>query len=60
MNTLSTDFKKDSLVDEKQLAEISNGVAVTVAEDTLEAAHQCTPGIHPLLPVEQLLTLVLW
>jgi hypothetical protein len=34
-------FKKESEIDEKNVAEISHGVTFTIAEDTVEAAHQC-------------------
>jgi hypothetical protein len=53
MSTTSVDFKRGSDMDEKIL---SSGVSVTVAattvaEDTVEAAHQCTPWFSfSLLP----------
>lgn len=42
MSPLPIDVKTGSDVDEKNMREISNGVVVAVAEDTVEAAHQCT------------------
>jgi hypothetical protein len=41
MSTTSVDFKKGTEVDEKNVDDIYSGVAVTVAEDTVEASHQC-------------------
>jgi hypothetical protein len=43
MSLSPIDFEKRSVVDEKNVDQISNdGIAVTVAEDTVEAAHECT------------------
>jgi hypothetical protein len=41
MFTTSVTSEKGSEVDEKNMYEVSNGRAVTVAEDTVEAVHQC-------------------
>jgi hypothetical protein len=42
MFTTSVISEKGSEVDEKNMYEVSNGLAVTVAEDTVEAVNQCT------------------
>jgi hypothetical protein len=46
MFTTSIDLKKGLEVDEKSVGDVSNGVVeITVAEDTVEAAHQCMSGL---------------
>lgn len=47
MSTSLVDSKRGSEVDEKNADEISNGLALTVAEDTVEATHQCTLSLSP-------------
>jgi hypothetical protein len=47
MSASSFEYKKGSEVDEKSVEEISNGLAVTIAEDTVEAAHECMLNPFP-------------
>jgi hypothetical protein len=50
MSISDIEYKKGGNVDEKDL---SHGVTVTLAEDTVEAAHECTPIFYsPALLIE--------
>jgi hypothetical protein len=58
MSTSPVDSKKRSEADEKNVDEISSGLVGTIAEDTVEAAHQCML-VHPVaLLLKRLLTLI--
>jgi hypothetical protein len=47
MSTMTLDYEKGSKVDGKIAEDMSNGLTVTIAEDTVEAAHQCTSRPFP-------------